>query len=464
MYCTPTEPPIRRFRDSRVIPHRARGEGPFTIRAKYCVVLLLAIGWLGFSIWLSIPWMKDLASVTHWAFALVALTFIAYVPGFMNTFLLFSLISDRRPPRLAQTFYPGVSILIAAYQEEAAIGRTLQSIAWEDYPGELEVLVLVDGSTDRTAELANQAFKTLPFPDHVSGHVVEFPTNRGKAAVLNAGLSQARHDLIVTIDGDSRLGEDSLTKIVERLMSDPANTQAVAGAVLVANSRSSLMAGMQEWDYFHGIAAVKRMQSMYHGTLVAQGAFSIYTRAALLKVGGWPDCVGEDIVLTWALLNEGYRIGYAEDAVVFTNVPTTFRRFAQQRRRWARGLVEAFRNHKRLLGKPRLSTMFIWWNALFLPMDFVFTFLFVPGLVLAAFGVFWIAGPITLLTLPLAAFWNIVIFRIQSRMLKREGLNVTRNWGALLFYVTGYALFMQPISLWGYVTELAGMKKKWGTK
>jgi biofilm PGA synthesis N-glycosyltransferase PgaC len=224
------------------------------------------------------------------------------------------------------------------------------------------------------------------------------------------------------------------------------------------------MAGMQEWDYFHGIAAVKRMQSFYHGTLVAQGAFSIYRRDALLKVGGWPDCVGEDIVLTWALLKEGYRIGYAEDAVVFTNVPLTFGQFAHQRRRWARGLVEALRHHQRLLVKPRLSTMFIWWNVLFLPMDLVFSLVFVPGLILALFGMFWIAGPMTLLTLPLAALWNIVIFRIQSRMFKREGVSVARNWGALPFYILAYALVMQPVSLWGYATELAGMRKKWGTK
>ena len=80
---------------------------------------------------------------------------------------------------------------------------------------------------------------------------------------------------------------------------------AVAGAVLVRNSRASLMTAAQEWDYFHGISAVKRMQSMYHGTLVAQGAFSLYRKQALKTVGGWPDCVGEDIVMTWAMLERG---------------------------------------------------------------------------------------------------------------------------------------------------------------
>lgn len=224
------------------------------------------------------------------------------------------------------------------------------------------------------------------------------------------------------------------------------------------------MSGLQEWDYFHGIAAVKRMQSMYHGTLVAQGAFSLYRKDALVEVGGWPACVGGDIVLTWALLEKGWRTGYAEDAVAFTSAPTSYRQFAHQRRRWARGLIEAFAQHERLLFKSRMTTMFIWWNLLFLPMDLVFTLVFIPGVIAAFLGYFWIAGPMTLLTLPLAALWNLVIFRIQQRMFRGQGLKVRRNWKALAIYVLGYAVLMQPVALWGYLSELAGRQKKWGTK
>ena len=433
-------------------------------RTKYCAALLLGLLWMAFSIWASLPWLDDLTTLTNRAFAIFTLGFIAYVPGFMNAFLLFSLLLDRRPVRRRQSYYPGVTILVAAYQEEAAIDHTLASIAIETYPGELEIIVLNDGSTDATSDIADKAFRTLPFPDNVTLRLIDYPVNRGKAAVLNGGLWAARHDLIVTIDGDTRLRADSFTKLVERLMCDPPNTRAVAGAVVLANSQATLMTGAQHWDYFHGIAAVKRMQSMYHGTLVAQGAFSVYRRQALIEVGGWPECVGEDIVLTWALLAKGYRVGYAEDAIVYTNAPTSFRQFAHQRRRWARGLVEALAHHPRLLLTPRLTTMFIWWNLLFLPLDFAFTFFFIPGLLLAAFGFFWIAGPMTLLTLPLAGLWNIVIFRIQSRMFKREGVPIRHRYGSLILYVLVYALMMQPVSLWGYVSELIGRRKKWGTK
>lgn len=431
---------------------------------KFVIAGALAGCWLLFSIWVSQPWMRELSAVTNTFFALLCLTFIAYVPGFMNAFMIFTLLQDRRPVRRPVGNYPPLSILVAAYQEEAAIIFTLASIAKEQYPGKVEVLVLNDGSTDGTAAAAARAKDKLHLPANIDIRIFNFEVNRGKAEVLNEGLRLASHHLIVTVDADTRLRANSLTRIVERLLSDPPGTQAVAGAILVANSRDTLMAGIQEWDYFHGIAAVKRMQSMYHGTLVAQGAFSIYRREALLKVGGWPSCVGEDIVMTWALLNEGWRVGYAEDAVAFTNAPPTYRQFAHQRRRWARGLIEAFNHHEGLLFKRRLSTMFIWWNLLFLPMDFIFTFMFVPGVILAFFGHYWIAGPMTLLTLPLAALWNLIIYRIQQRMFTEQGLKVRRNYRALGVYILLYAVLMQPVSLWGYLTEIVGRKKVWGTK
>ncbi len=444
---------------------RARPRTYVPVRVKFGIAVAVALAWLIFSIWLSGRWLDELGAATHPLFALVAITFIAYVPGFMNAFMVATLLLDRRPERMPQPFYPGVTILVAAYQESEAIADTLESIAGEDYPGPLEVLVLNDGSTDDTAAIASAAAERLDFPAHVTVRVIDFEKNRGKAAALNSGLRMASHDLIVTIDGDTLLRSDALTDIVERLLSDPPDTMAVAGAVLVRNSRENLTTGAQEWDYFHGIAAVKRMQSMYHGTLVAQGAFSIYRKEALVEVGGWPECVGEDIVLTWAMLKKGWRVGYAEDAVVFTNAPTTFRQFAQQRKRWSRGLIEALHHHEDLLFKGRLSTMFIWWNLLFLPLDLVYTLIFIPGVLAAAFfGIFWIAGPMTLAVLPLAGLWNIIIYRIQTRMFDRQGLRVRHNPAGLIFYLLAYTVVMQPVCVWGYAAELAGLRKKWGTK
>jgi len=430
---------------------------------KFALAFTIAAAWVTLAVWLSQPWLAELSMHVGFALALFVIMFIAYVPGFMNAFLIGSIAFDRRPIRRALADYPAVCVLVACYNERENIVDTLRSLAAQDYPGELEVVVIDDGSIDDSLALARAEAGRID-RSGLTIRVLAQAENGGKARALNRGLAETSHPLVVTVDADSWLRTDALSKIVQRFLSDPPNTVAVAGAVLVRNSRDSWLTRAQEWDYFHGIAAVKRMQSMYHGTLVAQGAFSLYTREALVDVGGWPECVGEDIVVSWALLKTGARVGYCEDACLFTNVPTDVRQFARQRQRWSRGLIEAFARHWPLLFKPRLSTLFIWWNLLFLPLDTVYTLAFLPGIVLALFGYYWIAGLMTLLVLPLAAIWNIVIFRVQSRMFKSQDLEVRRNFSGFLFYTVGYTMLLQPVCVMGYVAELLKLRKTWGTK
>ena len=434
------------------------------VSAKFALALAIALAWMVFSIVLSLPWLGDLSALLGRPLALVIITFIAYVPGFMNAFLISTILLDRRPARRVPEAYPAVTVLVACYNEGASIANTVRSLADQDYPGAMTVLVMDDGSTDDSVALAEAAIASARLRPGHDFRVVRGGRNAGKAAVLNRGLAMTRDALVATVDGDSWVYRDAMARLVERYLSDPPGTRAVAGAVLVRNSRRNWLTRVQEWDYFHGIAAVKRMQSMYHGTLVAQGAFSLYERQALEDVGGWPECVGEDIVVSWALLERGHRIGYCEDAVAFTNVPDTFAQFARQRRRWSRGLIEAFRTHPRLLRKRRLSLLFIWWNVLFLPLDVVYTLAFIPGIVAALFGYHQIVGIMTLLVLPLAIAWNGLIFRTQRLMFKRQDLKVRRNLRGFFAFVLGYSLILQPVCVWGYVSEFAGLRKNWGTK
>lgn len=432
-------------------------------KRRFLGAFAFALFWMIFSIWLSMPWLTDLGHLSHPVVALIVLTFIAYIPGFMNAFLLMSLVLRPNAQRRTPEHWPAISVLVAAYNEEGLIGDTLLSLSQLAYQGQLEVIVLDDGSKDgttATVEACAHLFEGQPLK---SLRPVRHERNRGKARVLNEGLELASHELVVTIDADTLLQEGCITAMVERLEASPPGTVAIAGTVLVGNAFESWIAKAQQWDYFHGIAAVKRMQGMYDGTLVAQGAFSLYRRQALLEAGGWPDMVGEDIVLTWDLLQRGYSIGHAEDAIAWTMAPVRYHDLARQRKRWARGMIEALALHGRLLAKRRLSTMFIWWNLLFVSIDLAFSFAFIPGLVLAFFGVFWLAGPVTLLVLPIAALWNLVIYRIQMRMLKRQNIRMKRSlWGFVLFAFV-YPLLMQPVSVWGYFAELTGGKKQWNS-
>lgn len=433
------------------------------IRVKYLLVLTVALAWAALSVRLSQPWLQELSIHVGFAAALVIIAFIAYVPGFMNAFLIGSILADRRPRLRRFERLPEVCVLVACYNEADNIADTLTSLARQDYPGEIEVVVIDDGSTDDSLAIARAAAAEQGRPG-LRVRVLAQPKNGGKSKALNRGLAETRQALVVTVDGDSYLRPDALRKLVERFLCDPAGTVAVAGAVLVRNSRENWLTRSQEWDYFHGIAAVKRMQSMYHGTLVAQGAFSLYTRQALEQAGGWPECVGEDIVLSWALLKTGARIGYCEEACLFTRVPEKLGQFSKQRQRWSRGLMEAFARHGSLLFKPRMTTLFIWWNLLFLPLDLVYTLAFIPGLILALFGYYWIAGIMTLLVLPLAALWNLIIFRVQSKMFKSQDLRVRRNISGFLFYTLAYTMILQPVCVMGYAAEMLRLRKTWGTK
>jgi biofilm PGA synthesis N-glycosyltransferase PgaC len=427
------------------------------VQAKFAIALVVSCAWTVVSTVLALPWLQDLAAIVSWPVAIFAVGGIAVLPGMMNAFLVTGLLLDRRPPRKPLVDYPAISILVAAYNEESSIADTLRSIDQQQYPGEFEVLVIDDGSRDATAAIV----AANPYPWL---RLLRQPRNMGKAAALNRGLAESRHDYVITLDADSFLFGDALARLVERYFSDPPSTRAVAGTMLVRNSRQNWLTRAQEWDYFHGIAAIKRVQSLFQGTMVAQGAFSMYDRAALVEVGGWLDCVGEDIVLTWAMLVRGWRVGHAEDACCFTNVPDNLRQFVKQRQRWSRGMMEAFRQHPRILLAPRMSTLFVWWNVLFPWLDLAYTLCFIPGVILALFGIYWVAGPMTLVLLPMALLMNYVMYRIGVGMFAGQNLRVRRNVLGFLVYAFTYSLILQPASVAGYLSEVLGTRKTWGSK
>ena len=430
-------------------------------KSKFLLSTIFAICWTGISVYLADRWIIDLSAMISSFWAWFIILGIAIIPGFMNAFLVSSLLLDRRPQRKRfDMVYPPITILIAAYNESDSILSTLESIQKQEYKGQIKVIVTNDGSTDDTCKKVKSAQTIYPWLS-----LLDIKKNAGKANALNQALKLVKTELTITLDGDSYLYSDALQHIVERYLTDPDHTTAVAGSVLVRNSRKNLVTKVQEWDYFNGISAVKRLQSLYHGTLVAQGAFSLYTTSTLRSVGGWPHCVGEDIVLTWALLKAGHRIGYAEDACIFTNAPDTWTQFFKQRQRWSRGLMEAFKAHWTLLFSKRLTIVFIWWNLLFPYMDLVFTFAFIPGIILALFGYYWIAGPMTLIIMPMALLINYLMYNIQNSMFTSQGLQVRRNPIGFIFYALLYSLILQPACVIGYIKEIvSGSTKNWGTK
>lgn len=423
---------------------------------KFWISQSCALVWAGISIILSRHWLHDLSQIIGFFPALLIIAFIAYVPGYLVAFLTISLLIDRQPPfKVSDPDLP-ITILIAARNEASNIGMTLQYIASQNYKGPISVVLVDNGSTDETTNVALAKARELKLD-----LLCLYENRPGKNFALNAGLTKIRTPHFITLDADTLLHRHAVKHMVARLLSSPPDVGAVAGHVLARNSRDNFLTRIQEWDYFLGIASIKRMQGLYQGTLVAQGAFSLYKTDAVRQAGGWPDAIGEDIVLTWRLQKEGYRVYFEPTAVAFTAIPKISKHFFRQRSRWARGMIEGIKNippwHQ-----PTYMKKFLTGVDLIIPIiDLFYTFVWIPGLVLACFGKYYIVGPYTLFVLPLNMGINLIMYSYQIRVFGRLNLRVRKNRLGFFAYVLIYQLISSPISLWGYLQELFQVRRIW---
>ncbi len=314
-----------------------------------------------------------------------------------------------------------------------------------------------NGSTDATCAVAEQTAAEMG----VELSIIH-ETTPGKSHALNHALRTVPTPYVVTVDADTLLHPEALRRLVSRLESAPDDTVAVAGAVLVRNSRVNLLTKMQEWDYYLGIAAVKRMQGLYQSTLVAQGAFSLYRTDALRDVGGWPDAIGEDIVVTWRLMAGGSRVYTEPTAVAFTDAPTDLRHFMRQRARWARGMLEGIRAVPPWRQSRGLSRLVAGIDLLIPLLDVGYALVFLPGVVLLAFGVPAIVGVWTLTVLPVTLLVYGLLRRYQrTRVFGSLGLRVRRNRFGYIAFLLGYQALCSIASMAGYAQEIAGRRRRW---
>ncbi|MFE8695981.1 glycosyltransferase [Cytobacillus sp. FJAT-53684] len=423
---------------------------------KFWISHGFALLWLTFSVYLSLPWVRDLATIIGIVPAILSIAGIAYFPGYMNAFMVISLLIEKQPKLKVFNPTDPLSILISCKNEEKGIRDTLKLISQQDYEGELKVIVIDNASTDKTSMMALRAGQDFNLDVKVI-----YEGKPGKNFALNKALKIVDTPFVITLDADTLLTRSAIRLLVCRLLSAPKEICAVAGAVLVRNSRKNFWTKIQEWDYFLGIASIKRLQGFYQGTLVAQGAFSLYKRDTLLEIGGWDDAIGEDIVLTWKMLHINCKIYFEPLAVAFTDVPETFIHFVRQRSRWARGMIEAVKKVKPW-NQPTVFTRYLTGSNLFFPFsDFVYTFIWIPGLILAFFGHYFIVGATFIFVLPLALITNYVMYNFQRKVFQSLDLKIRKNIFGFFAYVLTYQIFMSPISVWGYTQEFFKLKRVW---
>ena len=264
----------------------------------------------------------------------------AYLISLFFAVFWFLVLLDKEPKDKTKKLkrYPMVSIVVPAYNEEKNILITLKSLIELDYQKDkLEIIVVNDGSADKTKELVDDFISK-----HKSNKIIPInQKNKGKGAALNKGLRLSRGEFFVCLDADSIVTKDALQKILPHFTD---KNIAVVLPLLKVDMPKNLWQKMQWLEYIVNMF-YKRLMSRLNCVHVAPGPFSVYRKIILQKVGGFDENnITEDLEISLRLQSKNYRILQLLDAEVFTIAPKTFKELYKQRNRWYKGsVINAYR-------------------------------------------------------------------------------------------------------------------------
>jgi len=296
------------------------------------------------------------------------------------------------PPfrKFASPFYPGIGVVVPAYNEAETIAESVQSMLSLNYP-ELEVVVVNDGSTDRTLEQLIDTFDLesvdaeVPFevPAEEIHDVYRSTTyeellvvdkeNGGKSDALNAGLWLTEMPLFCAVDADTIIDRDALLSLVRPFLNEPTTAVASGGVIRVANASTiedgvvketalpkTGLPGIQVMEYLRAFYSGRLGLNRVNGLILISGAFGLFRTDVVQEIGGYRhDTITEDfdiVVRLHRYLKEHdrtYTVDFVPEPVAWTEVPSKLRVLSRQRRRWFRGMVETIVTHRRMLFNRR---------------------------------------------------------------------------------------------------------------
>ena len=297
----------------------------------------------------------DLAAFELLGFGIRALDFIfaaAITLGiaralFLAGLGLLSAWKDRRRKRPAINPDTFVSVLIPAYNEERVIERSVAQVLQSERV-RLEVIVIDDGSRDRTSAIVKDVFGK---DSRVRLLTLE---NAGKARALNRGLELANGDIVVALDADTQFEPATIARLARWFAADH-RLGAVAGNAKVGN-RVNIVTKWQALEYITAQNLERRALARLGAMAVIPGAVGAWRKQAIVEVGGYPfETLAEDQDLTIAIQEAGWRVTYDQSAMAWTEAPQTLGQLARQRFRWAYGTIQCIWKHKRVIatGRPR---------------------------------------------------------------------------------------------------------------
>ncbi len=245
-----------------------------------------------------------------------------------------------------------VTILIPAHNEEDSIEDTIEHVINLNYPkNKLEVIVINDGSVDKTKEIILKCMKKYPNLKLLD------KTNSGKADSLNHGIKMAKGELVAVVDSDSFPTPDSLRKMTGFFNDE--SMSAVTSFVTVRNPNVNLLTKIQAIEYII-LGWSRKLFDFINSVFVTNGPLSVYRKKYLDEVEGFDTrTVTEDIDITWNLLSHGYRTAMCLDANVTTVVPTKLKKYYHQRVRWGLGGLQVIAKFKKTFFSRGVFGMFV---------------------------------------------------------------------------------------------------------
>ena len=438
--------------------------------------------------------------------------FIAYLIGY-STFLFLSVIvgsldlykhhrQEQFKSILPSDYYVPISIIVPAYNEEITVVDTVRSLLTLEYRA-YEIIVVDDGSKDRTSEVLAKAFDMhlvhRPIRRQVDCQREEYvyetraqkvpltlirKKNGGKADSLNMGINAANFPYFICMDADSVLQYDSLRRIVQPVLAD-GNVVAVGGIVRISNDVElengrvkryrlprNILAFMQVLEYDRSFLASRILFDRFNGSLIISGAFGLFKKATVIAVGGYDrKTLGEDMELVVKLHEYctsnsiPYSIRYASDAICWTQAPERLRDLCKQRRRWHLGLFQSMYKHRTMFSNHRFGAVSFVSYLYFLIYELLSPFIEIFGVCTMALA-WWfdlINVPfMVLFFLIYAVFGAILTLTAFFSRIYTADLTVSFGDGVRAACLCLFELvFLRFILAWVRCTAFIGYRKRW---